>query len=177
MIKSKSRIKISAGLFALALQLGGQGSPAIAQGEPVPLTRVHAHNDYEHKRPLVDALEHGFCSVEADIHLVDGKLLVAHNRSQVKPDRTLQALYLEPLRQRVKKNGGHVYPNGPEVTLLIDVKGDWHTTYPVLRDSLKEYADVLTTFEGGVKKTNAIIAIVTGNRSKEMLRSSSSNAP
>src|SRR5258708_22839685 len=88
--------------------------------QPVPLTRVHAHNDYEHKRPLLDALDHGFCSVEADIYLVDGQLLVAHMRKDVKPTRTLEKLYLEPLRERVKQNHGHVYPGGPEVTLLID---------------------------------------------------------
>jgi hypothetical protein len=30
----------------------------------------------------------------------------------------LQALYLDPLRGRVKKNGGHVYPGGSEFTLF-----------------------------------------------------------
>ena len=43
------------------------------------LTNAHAHNDYEHTHPLADALEQGFCSIEADIHLVNGKLLVAHD--------------------------------------------------------------------------------------------------
>ena len=33
----------------------------------VPLARAHAHNDYEHPRPLRDALDHGFTSVEADV--------------------------------------------------------------------------------------------------------------
>ena len=45
--------------------------------EPVPLERAHAHNDYEHARPLLDALAHGFCSVEADVHLIERQLLVA----------------------------------------------------------------------------------------------------
>src|SRR5438552_6105912 len=93
----------------------------VAAGPVVPLIHTHAHNDYEHKRPLFDALDHGFCSVEADIFLVEGQLLVAHNRSQTKPERTLQSLYLDPLRARVKKNAGRVYPAGPEVTLLIDI--------------------------------------------------------
>lgn len=141
---------------------------AIALAAPVPLTRVHAHNDYEHKRPLFDALDQGFCSVEADIYLVDGQLLVAHERSRVRPDRTLQGLYLDPLRERVKKNGGHVYPNGPEFTLLIDLKSDWHQIYPALRAVLKQYAEILATFHDGMKETNAIIAIITGNRSKTM---------
>lgn len=141
---------------------------ALVRAQPVPLTRVHAHNDYEHPHPLFDALEHGFCSIEADIYLVNGQLLVAHERRQVKPERTLQALYLDPLRARVKANGGRVYPHGPEVVLLIDLKVDWRQIYPVLRGVLRQYADMLVTFEGGVKKPNAILAIITGNRSKTM---------
>src|ERR1043165_1062303 len=60
-----------------------------------PLIQAHAHNDYEHTRPLWDALAQGFCSVEADIHLVDGKLLVAHDARDVNSERTLEKLYLD----------------------------------------------------------------------------------
>jgi hypothetical protein len=153
--------------FAGETPVKAGGTPAPLP-EPQPLTNVHAHNDYEHKRPLFDALDHGFCSVEADVHLVDGQMLVAHDRRQVKSERTLEALYLEPLRERVKKNGGHVFTNGSEFILLIDIKGDWHASYPVLRDKLKSYQDVLSTFHDGSKQTNAILAIITGNRSKTM---------
>ena len=139
-----------------------------APAQPVPLIHAHAHNDYEHTRPLLDALDCGFCSVEADIYLVDGQLLVAHDRKDVKPGRTLQSLYLDPLRERVKRNGGRVFPNGPEFTLLIDLKSDWKTIYPTLRGVLTNYADVLTTFRDGATHTNAITAILTGNRSREM---------
>src|SRR2546426_2569122 len=104
-----------------------------APSPPVPLLHAHAHNDYEHARPLFDALDHGFCSVEADIFLVDGQLLVAHDREKVSPARTLQALYLDPLRERARKNDGRVFPNGPDVTLLIDVKSDAEETYAALR--------------------------------------------
>ena len=148
----------------LALMLSAVASVAT----PVPLPQAHAHNDYEHAQPLTDALNCGFCSVEADVHLVNGELLVAHDRSQVKSGRTLQALYLEPLRQRVKSNGGHVYTGSAEFTLLVDLKTDWQTTYPVLRAVLQEYATVLTRFQSGMKVTNAITVILTGNRSKEM---------
>jgi hypothetical protein len=151
-----------AGLAFLSLSALGLGA------EPVPLVHAHAHNDYEHKRPLLDALDHGFCGVEADVYLVDGQLLVAHVRSQVKPERTLQALYLDPLRERVKQNSGHVYPAGPEFTLLVELKSDWRASYPILRDILKQYAGMLTTFENGAQETNAIRVIITGNRAKEM---------
>src|SRR2546430_8556980 len=114
------------------------------QGAPLPLRHAHAHNDYEHARPLFDALEQGFCSVEADIYLVNGQLLVAHDRDKVSPARTLEALYLDPLRERVKKNGGKVFPNGPDVTLLVDVKSDAEETYAVLRKVLESYTGILT---------------------------------
>src|SRR6266404_2613066 len=87
---------------------------------PAPLVRAHAHNDYEHARPLFDAIDRGFCSIEADVWLVDDQLLVAHDRKQAKLGRTLQALYLDPLRERVRRNGGRVYRHGPEIVLLID---------------------------------------------------------
>ena len=154
-------------MFTLAAAESAEVSRA-PSNEPRPLIRAHAHNDYEHKRPLFDALDHGFCSVEADIYLVDGKLLVAHNLNQVKPERTLQALYLDPLRERVRKNGGRVYTNGPECALLIDLKSDWRTIYPVLRNVLKQYSDIFSAFRSEVKETNAITVVITGTRSLQM---------
>ena len=64
-----------------------------------PLIHAHAHNDYEHDRPLLDALEHGFTSIEADVFLVEEQLLVAHNLIDVSRERTLEKLYLQPLQQ------------------------------------------------------------------------------
>jgi hypothetical protein len=143
-------------------------SSAVPGAPTAPLLQAHAHNDYLHARPLFDALDHDFCSVEADIHLVDGQLLVAHDRQAIKPGRTLQALYLDPLRDRVKKNGGRVFPGGPEFTLLIDLKSPWKTTYPALRDLLYQYADILTSYHSDVKTTNAITVILSGDRALEM---------
>jgi hypothetical protein len=73
---------------------------------------------------LLDALAHGFCGVETDVFLVDGKLFVGHSRSELKPERTPQELYLDTLRGRVDENGGRVYRDGPPLTLLIDIKSD-----------------------------------------------------
>jgi hypothetical protein len=143
------------------------GSVAIA--DPLPLINAHAHNDYEHRRPLFDALDHGFCSVEADIYLVNGQLLVAHNRSDVRKERTLQALYLEPLRKLAKGHNGKVFGHEPRFFLLIDVKSDFATTYPVLRKVLASYSDLLTQWKlenGKVETTtNAVTAVITGNYS------------
>ncbi len=154
-------------LFSLAAFLLVSANAA----EPAPLLHAHAHNDYLHTRPLLDALEHGFCSVEADIYLVDGRLLVAHDRNKVRPERTLQALYLDPLLQRVRQNQGRVFAGGPQFTLLIDLKTDWTNTYPALRAVLTNYAAMLTTFSEGVTRSSAITVIATGNRSREMFAS------
>ena len=163
-------------MLALGLWHGSLSKSAAASPEtnsPPPLTRAHAHNDYEHTRPLLDALDHGFCSIEADIWLVDGKLLVAHERGKVKPDRTLQALYLDPLRERVRRNGGRLYPAGPSAILLIDVKSDAEATYAALRELLKEYGDVLTVFRNGGVQTNAITVIISGNRAAKTMAAES----
>lgn len=132
--------------------------------DPKPLLQAHAHNDYEHARPLLDALDRGFCNVEADIYLVDGQLLVAHDRKNVKPERTLAALYLDPLRERVKRNGGRVFRGGPVVTLLVDVKSEAAPTYAALDAVLRNYADMLTEFRPGGVAPRAITVVISGNR-------------
>jgi hypothetical protein len=136
---------------------------------PTPLARAHAHNDYEHARPLLDALDHGFCSVEADIWLVNGQLLVAHDLKDARPERTLQALYLDPLRLRVSQNGGKVFRDGPPFTLLIDVKSDATNTYVALRDVLRPYTAMLTTFSKEQTITNAVTIVVSGNRARGLM--------
>lgn len=139
--------------------------PALAQ----PQIRAHAHNDYAHPRPLLDALEQGFCSIEADVWLVEGELLVAHDREAVKSGRTLQALYLDPLRQLIRRNAGRIYTNGPTCTLMIDVKSEATPTYTALREVLRGYADVLTEFTPSTSTPRALTIILSGNRASEVV--------
>jgi len=135
-----------------------------------PLIHAHAHNDYEHPHPLFDALSHGFASVEADIHLVDGQLLVAHDIKEVVPGHTLQSLYLDPLRARAARYGGRIYTNGDSVFyLLIDTKTDTNATYAVLRRVLQDYSDLLTGFSSNGVTRRAVTVVLTGNRPREML--------
>lgn len=129
-----------------------------------PLLRAHAHNDYEHERPLLDALDHGFCGIEADVFLVDDKLLVAHERRNLRPDRTLESLYLDPLAARTKQNGGRVYRDGPPITLLIDFKTDAGPTYKALRKTLEKYRDMLSVIEDGRFREGAVQIVISGNR-------------
>jgi hypothetical protein len=129
--------------------------------EPKPLAQAHAHNDYEHARPLFDALDHGFCSVEADIWLTPKGLQIGHDKKDLKPGRTLESLYLDPLRERVKMNGGRVYKGGPEFYLLIDVKTDAEAPYAALAKTLINYRDILTD---NLSTQKGVTAILSGNR-------------
>jgi len=147
-------------LIVCGILLAGCGA-AVAR-DPTPLLNAHAHNDYQHARPLYEALDNGFCSIEADIVLVNSELIVAHDRKHVVAGRTLTSLYLDPLRQRVAANGGRVYRNGPTVILLIDFKSDWKTTYPKLCDVLQRYAGMLTVWRGDRQVVGAITVVMTG---------------
>lgn len=84
--------------------------------------RIHSHNDYAQKRPFWGAYEAGADSIEADVFLVDGELLVAHTRKELKKENTLRRLYLEPLREVMRKNAGRARPDGKPLQLLIDLK-------------------------------------------------------
>ncbi len=141
--------------------------------EVTPRRQTHAHNDYQHPRPLLDALDHGFASVEADVFLVDGELQVAHSRSELNPDRTLRALYLDPLRERVKQNGGFVYSDHKPITLLIDFKTAGEPTFAALNKLLSEYRDVFAWTEDGIDHPGAVVAIVSGNRPIDAIKAAS----
>ncbi len=138
--------------------------------DPVFLPRAHSHNDYMRPHPLFDALDAGFCSVEADIYLVDGELLVAHDRDKVKPGGTLQKMYLDPLRERAKKNGGRIYPNGPSVSLLIDFKESPDILWPKLREVLNHYEDILTVFTNDAVEERAVTVVLSGNSPRAQLQ-------
>jgi hypothetical protein len=159
------RVAWIAGLLLLM-----QSGPPSPQGV-VPLLHAHAHNDYLHDPPLLAALEHGFTSVEADIFLVGDKLCVAHDPDKVNPERTLQSLYLDPLRQRVKANKGRVYPGGSRFLLLVDIKSGAEPTYHKLHEILAQYRDMLTTFGPRGREDGAVLVVISGNRPLELMRS------
>ncbi|MGW7691119.1 phosphatidylinositol-specific phospholipase C/glycerophosphodiester phosphodiesterase family protein [Streptomyces asiaticus] len=157
----------SLGDTAVATDNSKDGSRDRAKGKR-PLARAHAHNDYEHPRPLLDALSHGFGSVEADIWLVDGQLLVAHDATDLDPTRTLESLYLDPLARRVKANGGRVY-GGYDLSLqlLIDLKTAGEPTYLELAKRLRRYGHLFSAAYGGVGgrvRRGAVTAVISGDR-------------
>ena len=134
------------------------------------ITRGHSHNDYERTRPLFDALDNGFCSVEADVFLVDDALLVAHIRLFVNKNRTLESLYLEPLRERARKFDGKIFPGAERFYLWVELKTDPQTTYTALKKVLEKYADILTRYENGKEIPGAVNVVLTGNANLNLIK-------
>jgi len=133
---------------------------AFLSPDPAFLERTHSHNDYAQERPLQEALDNRFASVEADVFLVDGRLLVGHNREDLKPERNLVAMYLQPISDQVKANGGWVYPKVHKVFwVLIDIKENGAAVYEELKKEIGEFPNL------GYRARNTNIRfVVSGDR-------------
>jgi glycerophosphoryl diester phosphodiesterase len=136
---------------------------------------AHAHSDCHQERPLLDALEHGFTSIEADVHLVDGELHVAHDAEDVHPDTTLENLYLAPLAERARRHDGRILARHEQpLQLLVDIKTDPVATYERLHRLLSRYRTLVTRFDrwpaGYRVRPRGVTVIVSGNRPRELIR-------
>jgi hypothetical protein len=134
-----------------------------------PLPPAHSHNDYQHPRPLLDALELGFCNIEADVFLVGKQLLVGHDKEDLRPDRTLERLYLEPLRQLIEQRDGRLFADGQRLTLLIDFKSAGPPTYAALSELLRKYEGILSGFQDGAWRAGQVDVIISGDRPTELI--------
>jgi len=166
---NKPSILVFLGIFS-ATVFGALSQPAHAVE---PLANAHAHNDYEHERPLLDALAQGFTSVEADVHLIGKELLVAHDARDVQADNTLQSLYLNPLRDIIRQNRGSVFPEDSGFTLFIDIKTDGEATYQAIENALKHYKEILTSFTRETTMSGAVTVIISGNRPRKTMEGQS----
>ncbi len=124
-----------------------------------PHVNAHSHNDYEQLHPLTDALQNGFNSVEADVHLQNGSLLVSHNHPG-KDALSLDKLYLQPL-DSLLKNSKTIY-DGSAIPfyLMIDVKTEAEATYKAIRQAVKNYPSLLCVSPGSCP----VKIFLSGNR-------------
>jgi len=136
------------------------------------LPNAYAHNDYWHKRPLLDALDNGFRYVEADVYLRNNQLVVAHILPRFKKIKTLEELYLIPLMKYVAG-----YENAPQqsgknpccLTLMIDIKSGAVRTYVALALLLEKYKSILSSYQDGQLTTRNVTVVITGHRPTELI--------
>ncbi len=87
----------------------------------------------------------GVGSVEADIHLVDGKLYIGHGTPT---NITLSEMYLDPLEEKIAKDG-YIWDwdSKQPLNILIDVKTTAGPTFDVLHTLIaSNYSDLFTSY-------------------------------
>lgn len=111
-------------LLALALTCCG----AAAAQSPV---LIHSHNDYAQRVPFYQAYAQQVSSIEADVFLHDGQLLVGHDVEDLRADMTFEALYVEPIVTLFARNGGRAFRDSDQMLqLMVELKSE---TDPTLR--------------------------------------------
>jgi hypothetical protein len=141
--------------------------------QTIILPNAYAHNDYWHKRPLLDALDNGFTYVEADVFLRNNQLIVAHILPCFKKKRTLEALYLKPLLNYVQCNdrdNKEKKINNCPLTLMIDIKSDASKTYTALLSLLDKYKSILSGYEDGNTTLRNVTIVITGHKPYQLIK-------
>ena len=93
-------------LSVIALVLGASTVASATQVRP--LQKAHAHNDYEHERPLLDALDHGFTALgnRTDSPRATAKTAVSTGSSSAVAPRDSSNSYAARCPQRAAKASG-----------------------------------------------------------------------
>ena len=128
-----------------------------SQDKHYTTANAHSHNDYEKQYPFYKAWENHFGSIEADIFLYKGKLIVAHDSIQLVQKRTLDSLYLMPLQLCIRKNGGYVYADKKRsLQLMIDIKSEAVPTLNKLIETIEKFKTL--------NNTSSLKIVISGNR-------------
>ncbi len=119
---------------------------------------VHSHNDYLQPVPFWDAFSAGCASIEVDVILKEGELMVAHEKESIHASRTFESLYLKPIQQGVdlgliKEFNFH---------LLVDIKTEAYSTLDLLVNQTQPYAAILYSPEN----PTGLKLIISGGRPK-----------
>jgi hypothetical protein len=134
--------------------------PPTSSGPASNPIHAHAHNDYEHGRPLFDALDHGFDSVEADVWLDGDAVGVSHDGPP--SQGTLRDLYLDPLAALVEANGGSVHGDDRPFFLWLDVKPRDPELQLRLAAELAAYPMLARFDDAGEATPGAVTVVLTG---------------
>ncbi|MGB5499478.1 MAG: alkaline phosphatase [Maribacter sp.] len=116
--------------------------------------KIHSHNDYEQNVPFWNAYSNGLCSIEVDVFLKNDTLYATHGENEIKPDRTIENLYLLPIQKAILLKLGSQQP----LQLLIDIKSEPYSTLKALIGVLGKYPKIL--------HSENIAIVISGNRPK-----------
>lgn len=153
-------MRITRSLLLICLCFGS--ITLLAQKTPYTLANAHSHNDFEQQHPFYQAYQEGFGSLEADIFLFNKAILVGHDSAQLTPARNLENLYLQPMAESIKRNGGSIYKDSSRrLQFMIDLKTDGLITLPVLISVLEKYPSII--------HNRTIQIVISGSRPADSL--------
>lgn len=117
------------------------------------VSNAHAHNDYEHNIPFIQAYNLGFGSIEADVILQNDSLFVGHSIKDItaKP-LFFERDYIQPLQDALLNQKDTTR----KVILLIDLKTETLSALNKVIAIIEKYP-MLT-------KTTAVQFVITGNQ-------------
>jgi hypothetical protein len=127
----------------------------------------HSHNDYLQKRPLYEAIELGFGSIEIDICLTGKKeLKVAHIPWFLAGKKDIDELYFTPIAKMIEeKDPRFNYSKEFPLNLLIDFKKNADSTYKYLKLVFIKYSKYITQYyKGKVIYKGPLVINITGNQ-------------
>ncbi len=128
------------------------------------LPRAYSHRDCELNPPLWVSLEHGFSHIEVDVYCLFNNIFVAHDLQQLRPGKTLEKLYLEPLRHSLHKNNGQLFSHQTKLYVFVDIKTPAKSSYHLLHKLLQRYEDIVTCFTPQQANDKPVVIVISGNR-------------
>lgn len=142
-----------AGLISAAMLVGYR----TAAQTPV---MIHSHNDYLQTAPFWQAYSQKVHSVEADVFLEDGVLLVGHDPEDLSPEMNFEDLYVRPAVEVFHRNGGTAWKDCDGVLqLMVELKSDAVPELDAVVSMLSRWPEV---FDPEINP-DAVRVVVTGN--------------
>lgn len=160
---------VLAGLSGIAATGVGAGAgSAMARRGPTFVRRAHLARDDFAIDPLGAPLRGGAASFEIAVWVdKTGLLQVGSRRWDRDPGNAIGPRVLARLAERASAHGGHMFDRQRgSVTLMIDIAetsvSRQSRAYEALDEVLREYAPLLTRFNGGVLTRGPVTVVLTG---------------
>lgn len=115
---------------------------------------IHSHNDYMRTVPFYQAYAQGVYSIEADVFLKDGILLIGHDEEKLSAEDTFEGLYVLPIVNQFLKKGMK-----EPLQLMVELKSPAKPTLDAVVSILKKYSYV---FDNTINDA-AVKVVITGN--------------
>ena len=127
---------------------------SLAAQQPVVL---HSHNDYNRTAPFWEAYSQHCRSIEADVFLHEGQLLVGHEVEDLKPENSLLRMYVDPIVRTFHANGNKMWAGADDrLMLLVELKSATEPTLTEVVKLLEQFPDVFCA-------PGAVQVAITGN--------------